>query len=70
MVPLLHQAANPLQVSVPFKNSICCSGWKASHNVTGSTVVETGIAMQLYKSDSPDAAKLQIHRVSNLADWM
>ncbi len=71
MVLLIHQAANPLQVSEHLEISVCCSGWSISHDGTGSTVVETGIGMQLCKSGSSDAAnKLQIHSVSNLADWM
>ena len=45
----MHQAANPIQVSVHLTNSVCCSGWRVSHDVTGSTVVGRGVAMQLGK---------------------
>jgi len=69
MVPLIHQAANPLQVSVHLKKYNCCSGCSVSCDVTGSTVVETSIAVQVCKPDSSDAAnKLQIRSVSNLAN--
>jgi len=49
MVPLIRQAANTSQLSVHLENSVGCSGCSVSHGFTGSTVVETGIAMQLCK---------------------
>ena len=70
MVPLIHQAANTFQLSAHLETSICCLGCDVSCDVTKSTVVGTGVAMQLCKSGSSDANKLQIDSVSNLADWM
>ena len=68
MVPLIHQAANTFPLSAHMKLYLGC---KVSCAVTGNVLVGTGMAMQLSKSGAPDAAnQLQIHSVSNLADWM